>query len=95
MGEHLEGVCWNGDRPAERPFRGSIRSRSGCRIGLPLCLACYTSAYLPLTANDWDRVPATDGGRTVLVVNESPNIRKLLAIVLEGEGLAVETAANG
>ncbi len=88
-------VCWNCEQPAPQPISVTVQGSSGHRASLVLCRACHASVYLPLAAEVPEVLPRGGPGKTVLVVDDEPDIRWLVRHALEGEGYAVEEAANG
>ncbi len=88
-------TCWNCDRRVPETIAATLRTPSGEQVILPLCQACHASSYLPLAGEAGDGAPRADQGRTVLVVDDDPDILRMLTAAFEDEGYAVETAAHG
>src|SRR5438067_4746790 len=94
-GEPEEGVCWNCDEAVDAIIKIAIQPRSGRVTALSLCHACYVSVYLPLAANSPELRLLGGRERSLLIVDDDPGIRGLLAALFQVEGFRVETATNG
>ncbi|MDP8910398.1 MAG: hypothetical protein M3N47_15065, partial [Chloroflexota bacterium] len=88
-------TCWNCDRRVPETVAATLRAPAGERVVLPPCRACHGSSYPPLVAEAGDVTPRADQGRTVLVVDDDPDLLWLLAAAFQDEGYAVDTAAHG
>ena len=77
--------------------RVQVRSRpgvgSGFSIEVPLVIGAAPDATGPL--QETPSLPASDRGRAILVIEDDPDLRGLLALLLEGEGHRVTTALDG
>ncbi len=88
-------MCWNCDRERGPLVEAVIRAPSGRAATFSLCRPCYDAAYVPLASEAAERTPGKPAERTVLVVEDDPSTRWLLATIFGDEGFRVETAANG
>jgi CheY-like chemotaxis protein len=94
LGESPARRCWNCDAIALDGIRVTLRSSAG-RTSLLLCRPCYSADFLPTSSSVGALVRENGRGRTVLVVDDDPDIVELVSLVLADGGYAVETAANG
>ena len=88
-------VCWNCDETADDVMVVAIQARSGKAAVVSLCRPCYVSVYLPLATRSPELRLLHSGSRSVLIVDDDPGIRGLLANLFQVEGYDVETATNG
>jgi CheY-like chemotaxis protein len=88
-------VCWNCHSAVDALIRIAIQQPPGGKVTVPICHACYDSVYLPLAAEAQELRQVDSRGRSVLIVDDDPNIRGLLTTLFKGEGFSVDTATNG
>ena len=93
--EHVASDCWNCDQAVVQVIKATLQMPSGRRSVVPLCQPCFVSVYLPLIADARDLMPDAGRARSVLVVDDDPDIRRLLTRAFEDEGFSVDTATNG
>lgn len=88
-------TCWNCDEVVVDVTEVVIETPTGGRATLELCPKCFESVYQPLESEVQALRPPEDCHRTVLVVDDDPDIRGTLSSWLYDEGFQVLTAANG
>jgi len=87
--------CWNCDQTVAQIVKARLQMPSGWSSVVSLCQPCFVTVYMPLVAEARDLVPDASRARSLLVVDDDPNIRGLLKTLFEGEGFSVNTATNG
>ena len=93
--EHVASDCWNCDQAVAQVIKATLQMPSGRSSVVSLCQPCFVSVYLPLIADARDLMPDAGRARSVLVVDDDPDIRKLLRRAFEDVGFSVDTATNG
>lgn len=93
--EHVASDCWNCDQAVAQVIKATLHMPSGRSSVIPLCQPCFVSVYLPLVAEGREVMPDAGRARSVLVVDDDPDIRRLLTRAFEDEGFSVDTATNG
>ena len=92
--ESPDAVCWNCDRQAPETTAVSLPTRSGKHVVVTLCHTCHMESYQPLVEAPGLRAVEV-AEPTVLVVDDEPDIARMLRHTFEAKGYTVEAAANG
>lgn len=88
-------VCWECEEAVDETIEIAVQLPSAEIATFAFCGPCYRSAYLPF-ADQAPVVRQPDPAKpSLLVVDDDPGIRGLLALFFRGEGFYVETATNG
>jgi CheY-like chemotaxis protein len=88
-------VCWNCDEVVDETIEAFLEVPPGEHATLRFCPSCYVAVYVPLAADAPELRLPQDGSRSVLIVDDDPDILGMLTTFFVDEGFSVDTARDG